>query len=415
MKNGWTGGQYSFFRVLLGIYLAVHFAQLAPWAEEIFSRQGALADRSASPLLTSFVFPNVFLLADGPQFATALVALGVPLAFLFAVGFHARASAIAIWYLLACLFGRNPLIANPSLPYVGWILIAHACLPGKPYGSWQARGRTDPDGNWRFPPAIFACAWIAMAVGYSYSGVSKLVSPSWVDGSALERVLENPLARDTALRTVMLSLPAGFWKVATWATLGLELLFAPLALLPRVRPWLWSVMVAMHVGLLFVIDFADLSLGMLLLHAFTFDPAWVPPKRAPLPDRMFYDGLCGLCHRAVRFVLAEDRTGTSVRFAPLQGDTFATLIPAEQRAGLPDSAVVLTGDGELCVRSDAMIRLGERLGGVWRVLAVTLRAIPRPLRDLAYDAVARVRRQIFGRTNQACPLSPRELTVRFDA
>jgi hypothetical protein len=34
-------------------------------------------------------------------------------------------------------------------------------------------------------------------------------------------------------------------------------------------------MVMMHAGLVVVVDFADLSLGMLLLHAFTFDPAWL--------------------------------------------------------------------------------------------------------------------------------------------
>jgi hypothetical protein len=32
MRNGWTGGQYSLFRAVFGIYLLVHFAQLTPWA-----------------------------------------------------------------------------------------------------------------------------------------------------------------------------------------------------------------------------------------------------------------------------------------------------------------------------------------------------------------------------------------------
>jgi hypothetical protein len=36
-------------------------------------------------------------------------------------------------------------------------------------------------------------------------------------------------------------------------------------------------MLALHLGLLFVIDFADLSLGMVLLHLFTFDPEWLSP------------------------------------------------------------------------------------------------------------------------------------------
>jgi hypothetical protein len=34
MSNGWTGGQYSLFRIAFGVYLCVHFGQLAPWAAE---------------------------------------------------------------------------------------------------------------------------------------------------------------------------------------------------------------------------------------------------------------------------------------------------------------------------------------------------------------------------------------------
>jgi hypothetical protein len=45
---------------------------------------------------------------------------------------------------------------------------------------------------------------------------------------------------------------------------------------------------------------------MVMLHFFTFDPAWVKPFGAET-EMIFYDGHCGLCHRAVRFVLAEDR------------------------------------------------------------------------------------------------------------
>ena len=53
--------------------------------------------------------------------------------------------------------------------------------------------------------------------------------------------------------------------------------------------------------------------------------------------RLFYDGECGLCHAAVRFVLAEDRDGQGFRFAPLASESFARLAPAELRATLPDS------------------------------------------------------------------------------
>src|SRR5262249_41766436 len=138
----------------------------------------------------------------------------------------------------------------------------------------RARGKEE----WRMPEGIFLAAWILMALGYTYSGYAKLTSPSWIDGSAVARVLENPLARPGWVRDWVLRWPAGLLHLATWAALLAELSFAPLALVPRLRPWLWLSLLAMHLGLIVLIDFADLSLGMVMLHLFTFDPAWVTSR-----------------------------------------------------------------------------------------------------------------------------------------
>jgi predicted DCC family thiol-disulfide oxidoreductase YuxK len=408
----WTGGQYSLVRAALGLYLAVHFARLLPFGAEVFSSAGVLPDGSASPLLR--LFPNVLALADSPGVVQALLALVLAASLALALGWRDRIAALVLAYVWACLFGRNPLIANPSLPYVGWMLVAHACLPRAPYGSLEARGRVDPDGGWTFPRGVFVAAWIALAVGYSYSGLTKLASPSWLDGTALERVLANPLARPGLARDLLLELPAPLLRAATWGALGFELLFAPLALVRRVRPFLWTAMLAMHLALIALIDFADLSFGMVCLHLFTFDPAWIPRKARVAPVRVFYDGECALCHGLVRFVLAEDRAGDVLRLAPLQGPTLAAQIAPERRAALPDSIVVLDAEGRLFTRSDAALHVLEILGGAWRALAVVARVVPRPLRDLAYDGIASVRKKAFGTTKTACPLMPPELAARFD-
>jgi len=218
------------------------------------------------------------------------------------------------------------------------------------------------------PALLFAGAWILMAMGYTYSGVTKLVSPSWLDGTAVARVLENPLARPGPLRAAILSLPDGLLRLGTWATLALELLFAPLALSRRLRPWIWTMALAMHLGLIALIDFADLSLGMVMLHLFTFDPAWVPAVKPSTTETLFYDGQCGLCHNAVRFLLAEDRApGGAFRFAPLGGETFQATV--SRPADLPDSLALVTDDGRVLTRSRAVLHLGRRLGGLWRVIA----------------------------------------------
>jgi predicted DCC family thiol-disulfide oxidoreductase YuxK len=411
VRNGWTGGQYSVFRCLLGAYLLVHFARLAPYAAELFSSAGVLPEASLSPLAR--LFPNVLAFYDPPWLATASCGLGVLASACLAAGLRGRASALVLAYVWACFLGRNPLIANPSIPYVGWMLVAHALLPAAPYGSLDAKGRVDPGGGWRMPAGIFLAAWVALALGYTYSGYTKLVSPSWVDGTAVARVLENPLARPGFLREALRGLPDGVLRALTWGALACELAFAPLALVRRLRPVAWCALLAMHLGLVVLIDFAELSLGMVLVHLFTFDPDWLP-ARVGARGRVFYDGTCGLCHGFVRFVLAEDRAG-SFRFAPLQGETFAAAVPASERARLPDSVVVQTEAGRLLVRSDAVLHVLAGLGGLWRALALVLRLVPATFRDLGYDLVARVRRRVFPKPSDVCPLAPRALAARLDA
>jgi predicted DCC family thiol-disulfide oxidoreductase YuxK len=201
--------------------------------------------------------------------------------------------------------------------------------------------------------------------------------------------------------------------VATWSALGLELLFAPLALFRRIRPWIWLAMIGLHLGLLVMVDFADLTLGMLLIHFLTFDPAWIPRRAARGEEVLFYDGHCGLCHGIIRFVLAERGERPPFVFAPLQGSVFVTRVPESRRAGLPDSVVVLTATGEILCRSAAVLHILESLGGLWRLAALLARPVPERWRDVVYDGVARARHRLFGRRLELCPIVPEALRASF--
>jgi predicted DCC family thiol-disulfide oxidoreductase YuxK len=242
------------------------------------------------------------------------------------------------------------------------------------------------------PDWIFAATWIAMAVGYTYSGYSKLINHSWLDGNVL-----------VALPIVNLTI---------WAVLAMELLFAPLALLARFRPMLWTVMLVAYVLLIHIFDLANETAGVVMLHAFTFDPGWVRARGTEdAPDTIFYDGECGLCHRVVRFVLSEDRAN-AFRFAPLQSEIFEPVrraLPGE----LPDSVIVHKISGEVLFKSDAIGYILERLGGIWLIMGKILIRLPRGLRDSAYDWIAARRKRLFGTAEHACPLLPPHLQTRF--
>jgi hypothetical protein len=44
----------------------------------------------------------------------------------------------------------------------------------------------------------------------------------------------------------------------------------------RTRRWAWYGAVAMHLSVLAVLQIGSVSIGMLIFHAFIFDPAWLP-------------------------------------------------------------------------------------------------------------------------------------------
>jgi hypothetical protein len=259
--------QFAIFRLVLGIYLVAHFVALIPYGTELFSDRGVLANPRLN--FTFGILPNLLEHYDSPGFVTVFLIILSILSAVFALGFFRHAAAILLWYGWACLFNRNNLINNPSIPYIGLLLLLSVLVPPGEALSFKRVNR-----YWEFPAVVYWAAWILMAAGYSFSGWMKLHSPSWIDGTALYHVLNNPLARPGPARNLALALPAAFLHIVTWASLGAELLFLPLSLWRRTRILAWSAMVVMNLSILFVINFADLTIGMLMIHLFTYDPGW---------------------------------------------------------------------------------------------------------------------------------------------
>lgn len=128
-------------------------------------------------------------------------------------------------------------------------------------------------------------------------------------------------------------------------------------------------------------------------------------------DIIFYDGTCGLCHWFVKWVLRHDADGMFL-FSPLQGETFAAMVTAAERAKLPDSVVVLTTDGLLLTKSQAAKYVAKKLS--FRGRAAFIGIWPRSIADFGYDVIARWRYRLFGRNEgDMCPVAPTQLRMRF--
>ena len=240
-----SGAHYSFIRFFLGFYLLIHFLHLMPYGAEIFTAAGVFP-ASQSPLMN--ILPNPLLQWDTPLTIVLLLTLGAVSSFLLAIGRAERISAIMITVVLSWIFARNPLIANPSLPVVGWMLVMTLFIPKGNYGAYHARSNAHAWANWHFPKGLWVAAWIMLCVAYTYSGYTKLLSPSWIDGTAVHIVLNNPLARDHFLREWVLALPDFFLQALTLGILWIEVLFLPLALFRKTRIFAWSIMFLVQFG-----------------------------------------------------------------------------------------------------------------------------------------------------------------------
>jgi predicted DCC family thiol-disulfide oxidoreductase YuxK len=130
-------------------------------------------------------------------------------------------------------------------------------------------------------------------------------------------------------------------------------------------------------------------------------------------DIVFFDGICGLCNKAVDFVLREDRARRFL-YSPLQGETFRRMARSHPETLKADSIFVLRrglGKETLLQRSDAFLYILENLPK-YRWLARIGKKFPVLIRDAVYRLIATTRYRIWGKRD-ACRLPSPEEKTRF--
>ncbi|MFC3691327.1 thiol-disulfide oxidoreductase DCC family protein [Chenggangzhangella methanolivorans] len=137
---------------------------------------------------------------------------------------------------------------------------------------------------------------------------------------------------------------------------------------------------------------------------------WIPRPAPDLPEGLIlFDGVCLFCSRWVRFVLARDEA-RRFSFATLQSPYGrAVAVRIGIAADDPETNVVILG-GRALFKSDAAIGVLSGLPGHgW---ACALKLAPKPLRDFAYDRVAKNRYRMFGKSD-ACFMPSAADRARF--
>jgi len=133
---------------------------------------------------------------------------------------------------------------------------------------------------------------------------------------------------------------------------------------------------------------------------------------------VFYDGVCGLCNRLVQFLLKRDRHDR-LRFASLQSD-FASKVLGRHGIDPKDLDTVHVVENyeqtseRVLNRSDAILRAGRELGGMWAFAARLGCVVPRPLRNVFYRFAATNRYRVFGKYDTCMLPEPRHRAKFLD-
>jgi len=133
------------------------------------------------------------------------------------------------------------------------------------------------------------------------------------------------------------------------------------------------------------------------------------PHAADDAPMLVYDGSCGFCSRAVQFILRHERRH-DLQFVP-RDSPLGRNLRRQFRLEQVESMLWIA-DGQAAIESNAVLRAGKYVGGIWALLAAMGSLVPAPLRDWGYRWIARNRRRLS--TGAATCFSPTaEQKARF--
>ena len=118
---------------------------------------------------------------------------------------------------------------------------------------------------------------------------------------------------------------------------------------------------------------------------------------------IYYDGECGLCHLAVRFILRVD-SKNKFYFSPLSN--------LDNNLKNIDSIILKKGN-KVFYEGQAIIMIFEDLDNNWNYLAKVLKLVPINLLDAAYRWVSRNRAKVSVKKVSSCPIVPSYYQKRF--
>ena len=133
--------------------------------------------------------------------------------------------------------------------------------------------------------------------------------------------------------------------------------------------------------------------------------ASLPPGVRSEDRIVLFDGECVMCSAGAQVLIRADPEA-QFKLGTTQSPEGKDLLAWHGLSTDAPDTFVLSEGAHLYVRSTAYVRILWRLGLPLKLLAAFLWLVPRPVRDMAYNWVARNRFRLFGRQSTCAVLTP---------
>ncbi|WP_078412990.1 thiol-disulfide oxidoreductase DCC family protein [Priestia abyssalis] len=125
---------------------------------------------------------------------------------------------------------------------------------------------------------------------------------------------------------------------------------------------------------------------------------------------ILFDGVCNFCDGAVQFIIKRDPKA-HFSFASLQSKPGQNLLIKWELPTDTFNSMVYVKENRVYMKSTAALKIARELKGFWPLLYVLI-LIPKPIRDIAYDLIAKNRYKWFGQKDECMVPSP-DVRKRF--
>lgn len=125
---------------------------------------------------------------------------------------------------------------------------------------------------------------------------------------------------------------------------------------------------------------------------------------------ILFDGVCNFCNDVINKIIAKDTKNVFV-FASLQSEIGQKILKHIGLNNDLDTIVLYEPGIAYYVKSDAAIEIAKQIGGIYSLLRIG-NLLPRRLRNLTYDYVARNRYKWYGKKD-ACMIPTPEMKAKF--